>query len=113
MIFRLKLRNYILCWCVHMHVNAHVEVRGQPVGVVSFLPHCGPWKLNSVVRLGSKYLNHLVGSKIRKFESATVIEVKNQRRARDAAQLSGCFLSTNRALGFDPQHSINNVLAHT
>lgn len=91
-----------------MHVNAHMEVRGQPVGAVSFLPPCGPWKLNSVVRLGSKYLyllNHLAGSKIRKFESATVIEVKNQRRARDAAQLSGRFPSMNRALGFDPQHS--------
>lgn len=91
-----------------MHVNAHMEVRGQPVGAVSFLPPCGLWKLNSVARLGSKYLyllNHLAGSKIRKFESATVIEVKNQRRARDAAQLSGRFPGMNRALGFDPQHS--------
>lgn len=99
-----------------MHVNAHLEVRGQLLGVDSFLPPCGPWKLNWVVRLGNKYLyllNHLAGPKIRKFESATVIEVKNQRRAMDVAQLSGCFPSTNRSLGFDPQHSVNNMLAHT
>lgn len=37
-----------LCTCTHVYHDTHVECRGQPWGVHSFLLPCGVWGLNTV-----------------------------------------------------------------